>query len=274
MALASYFGDSPSSGVQSQLAAELGGDRLHCQFRLQTTTRTRGSVGWPGFIDSTMRSRSFLFVALGLLVARSQDADRLRMAENGYIAVNVPLHLGRIGSLSTRTAHPQFVGGLNQVLAAADLGAKIENPYLLMTKGEVAKRLMDLAPRLAWRTISCARPTAGRWQHRTFGNCGYCYPCIIRQAGFHHAGGDQTVYSADPFADIGFYARSEPSSDARSVARFLVEPIKLGDVLATGRLGSFALAQELHEMCQRGFGELGSLFEQRATRKVKGELGL
>ena len=273
VALASHFGDSSSSGVQNQLAAELGGDRLHCQFRLQSMN-IGGSNGWPGFIDSTMRSRSFLFLALGLLVARCQDADRLRMSENGYIAVNVPLHEGRIGSLSTRTAHPQFVDSLNQILATSDLGAKIDNPYLLMTKGEVAKRLMDLAPSLAWRTISCAHPTAGRWQHRTFRNCGYCYPCIIRQAGFHHAGGDQTVYSADPFTDIRFHARSGPSSDARSVARFLVEPLELGDVLATGRIGSFELAEKLHEMCLRGFGELDSLFEQRATRRVKRELGL
>ena len=273
VALASYFGDSSSSRVQSQLAAELGGHCLHCQFRLESMN-IGGSDEWPGFIDPTMRSRSFLFLALGLLVARSQDADRLQMSENGYIAVNVPLHQGRIGSLSTRTAHPQFVDSLNHVLADADLGTKIENPYLLMTKGEVSERLMDLAPHLAWRTISCARPTAGRWQNKTFGNCGYCYPCIIRQAGFHHAGSDQTVYSEDPFTDLDFYTRSEPSSDVRSVARFLVEPIELGDIQATGRIGSFELAQDLHEMCQRGIGELDSLFAQRATQKVKRVLGL
>lgn len=273
VALASCYGDGPSGRVQSQLATNLGGDRLHCQFRLQSIN-AGDSTEWPGFIDSTMRSRSFLFLALGLLVARSLDADRLRMSENGYIAVNVPLHEGRIGSLSTRTAHPQFVDSFNQILADAGLGAKIENPYLLMTKGEVAERLMDLAPNLAWRTISCAHPTADRWQKGTFRNCGYCYPCIIRQSGFHHVGGDQTVYSDDPFTDIYFYTKSKRSSDARSVARFLVEPIEVDDVLATGRIGSFELAQDLHEMCLRGFGELQSLFEQRATRKVKGELGL
>ena len=75
-----------------------------------------------------------------------------------------------------------------------------------MTKGEVTECLMRHASHVAWSTISCSHPSAGRWRREPFGNCGYCYPCIIRQAGFHRFGNDETTYSVDPFSDIKFYA--------------------------------------------------------------------
>ena len=271
--LVSYFGDGSTGRLQQFLARDLGSADQHYRFRVVGSS-AGAFTDWPGFVDSTMRSRSLLFIALGLLVARTHLVDQLQMAENGYIALNVPLHAGRVGSLSTRTAHPQFVNGLNETIAAADLGANIVNPYLLMTKGEVTERLDALAPDLAPLTISCARPTAARWTGRGFRNCGYCYPCIIRRAGFHHAGNDQTHYWIDPFTDVGFYWDGVRPRDIRSVARFLLEPASLGDVMATGKLGTFDMAQELHRMHERGATELNDLFSDRASNAVLDELGL
>ncbi len=271
--LVSYFGDSTSGSLQQRFARDLGSAQQQYGFRISGSSAD-AFADWPGFVDSTMRSRSLLFIALGLLVAGTHLVDQLQMAENGYIALNVPLHSGRIGSLSTRTAHPQFVNGLNETIATASLGASIVNPYLLMTKGEVTERLNALAPDLAPLTISCARPTAARWAGQGFLNCGYCYPCIIRQAGFHHAGDDQTHYWIDPFTDVGFYRDGVKRRDIRSVARFLLEPASLGDVMATGRLGTFEMAQELHRMHERGATELNNLFMDRASEAVLDELGL
>ena len=273
MTLVSYFNEGPTAHRQDQLIAELGADRPHCRFRIQRI-KTDRSDSSPDYSDRTTRSRSLLFLALGLLVARAHGAERLQMAENGYIAVNVPLHDGRIGSLSTRSAHPQFVDSLNRLIADADLGAKVENPYLLMTKGDVAERLVEHSPEAAWATISCAHPAAGRWRRLSFGNCGYCYPCIIRQAGFHRIGGDRTVYSVDPFTDISLYDKSAQSSDARAVARFLLDPVRVGDIMATGCVGTFEMAHQLHRMHKRGVEELRSLFEERSTLAIKERLGL
>ena len=138
VALASYYDDGSTGHLQNQLVETLGSDHPHCRFRIEWPNRP-GSANRPNPKERTIRSRSLLFLALGLLVARAQGARRLQMAENGYIALNVPLHHGRIGSLSTRSAHPQFVDSLNQVIGGTDLGIQIENPYLLMTKGEVTE---------------------------------------------------------------------------------------------------------------------------------------
>lgn len=273
VALASYYDDGPSGHRQKQLVARLGSDHPHCRFRVEWTDTASNAQGLQPQ-EPTTRSRSFLFLALGLLVACAQGATRLRMAENGYVALNVPLHTGRIGSLSTRSAHPQFVDGLNQVIRDAEMGIKIENPYLFKTKGEVIECIMQHVPHIAWDTISCAHPTAGRWRGQSFSNCGYCYPCIVRQAGFHRNGDDETVYSIDPFTELSFYNGSSRSSDIRSVARFMLDPVQLGDILATGRVSSFTVAQELYAMYQRGVEELGDLFEARTSSAVKEKLGL
>lgn len=265
--LVSYFGDGPTSKLQQSLSTTLSAD--HHRFRLITTPATTLHFG-----ESSTRSRSFLFLALAILVARCNDVHVISMAENGFIAINVPLHAGRIGSLSTRTAHPHYVTSLNRLLAGAGVGAAVRNPYLTLTKGEVTDRLRDHAPDDIATTISCAHPI-GRWAGQGFRNCGYCYPCMIRQAGIHHGGDDPTTYAEDPFGDITFYARHRhAASDIKSVARALLDTPTIGDVLATGPIGSYGLATELHDMRVRGVGELKALFDDRLTPRVRRELGL
>ena len=269
VALVSYFGDGPTSNLQEVLAQALGMTAKHTRFRIITT-----GAEYPRFVESTMRSRSFLFLALAILVASAEGVDRVQMAENGYIAVNVPLHQGRIGSLSTRTAHPHYVASMNGLLAKAEVGVQIDNPFLRMTKGEVCGRLWSLAPQLLYQSISCAHPV-GRWAGEGFRNCGYCYPCIIRQAGIHACGVDKTPYAEDPFADSTFYDRHrQATSDVRSVARALVEQPRFGDVLATGPLSSYELAEELYGVYARGHRELRTLFEERCSIKVRRDLGI
>ena len=272
MALVSHFGDGPTGKLQANLAKQLGA-RRHYGFRLQRTG-SEGREGWPDSDTQTTRSRSFLFLALGLLIARTHRSALLRMPENGYIAVNVPLHAGRIGSLSTRSAHPEFVDRLNKVIATADLGARVENPYLFMTKGEVSERLLGCAPHLAWSSVSCAHPTAGRWRRLPFGHCGYCYPCIIRRAGFNHAGEDRTRYGSDPLGDSSFYEAGTGQADIRSIARFLLDPVEVTDIRATGRIGTTEAAEILHQMVRRGQDEIRRLFAARATPEVRARLGL
>ena len=66
--------------------------------------------------EKTFRSRSLLFIALGMYVARSiGDQIPLLMPENGAIALNVPLTPSRRGSCSTRTAHPFFLNTLRKI---------------------------------------------------------------------------------------------------------------------------------------------------------------
>ena len=150
--------------------------------------------------DVQMRTRSFNFLAYGALVGATLAQLRVTGApvelfvpENGLIALNPPMTPRRIGSLSTRTTHPHFLGLFQQVLDAVGLPVRVTNPYSLKTKGEMLIECVDQANIniLAVETVSC-----GKWK-RSHQQCGKCVPCIIRRASFHAAGmPDTTNYHA------------------------------------------------------------------------------
>jgi 7-cyano-7-deazaguanine synthase in queuosine biosynthesis len=140
--------------------------------------------------DITMRSRSFNFLALAAVaasvVAEVTDANLvpLIVPENGFIALNAPLTPRRVGSLSTRTTHPYFLGKIQSVLDQIGIPATISNPYEFKTKGEMFRECLNpLALRnAAPETMSCSN-----WKRKRMA-CGRCVPCLIRRASFEFAG--------------------------------------------------------------------------------------
>lgn len=99
--------------------------------------------------DITMRSRSFNFLALAAVaasvVAVVTDANLvpLIVPENGFIALNAPLTPRRVGSLSTRTTHPYFLGKIQSVFDQIGIPATISNPYEFKTKGEMFRECLN-----------------------------------------------------------------------------------------------------------------------------------
>lgn len=156
--------------------------------------------GWLGRgNDVQMRTRSFNFLAMGVLMASGLikpgvQRTTLFVPENGLIALNPPLTPRRIGALSTRTTHPYYLDLVQQVLNAVGIPVDLENPYAHLTKGEMMTSCLDpvrLAA-MAARTVSC-----GKWKRRGE-QCGRCVPCLIRRAAFHGAGWkDATQYQPE-----------------------------------------------------------------------------
>ena len=139
--------------------------------------------------DVQMRTRSFNFLAMGVLMASAlvgPGANRrtLFVPENGLIALNPPLTPRRIGALSTRTTHPYYLHLVQRILDQVGLLVDIENPYADKSKGEMMKGCLDQARlgQIADRTVSC-----GKWKRKRT-QCGRCVPCLIRRAAYHGAG--------------------------------------------------------------------------------------
>ncbi len=62
---------------------------------------------------------------------------------------------------------------------------KVINPFAFQTKREMVQQFIAAPGFLEniHKTISCSHPCNGRWQGKTEPeNCGYCYPCLIRQS--------------------------------------------------------------------------------------------
>lgn len=152
--------------------------------------------------DTTMRGRSLNFLAFAAVAASAlrnggHDADvEIIVPENGFIALNPPATLRRLGSLSTRTTHPHFLGRMEGILREVGLPVRLVNPYRHMTKGEMIRSCadQDILRRIAATSVSC-----GKWK-RTRMQCGKCVPCLIRRASFHAAG-----WASDPteYSDLG-----------------------------------------------------------------------
>ena len=141
-----------------------------------------------------MRSRSLLYLALGLAAAAGFGAATpLIIPENGWISLNPPLTINRLGSCSTRTTHPYFLEQLTGLWREAGLANPLVNPYQDLTKGEMVRgcRNRELLEQLFGMSVSCARPVVSRWQGGAAGACGYCYPCLMRRAALHTLGWDR-----------------------------------------------------------------------------------
>lgn len=152
---------------------------------------------WAGADDDSQRTRSFQFLALGALASEAVARYRklatadLFVCENGLIALNPPLTPRRIGSHSTRTAHPHFLSSVQALFDRVGIPVAVSNPYRYQTKGEMAAAHASQRDfsNFATETVSC-----GKWKRRNQ-QCGRCVPCLIRRASFHAAGvADGTDY--------------------------------------------------------------------------------
>lgn len=148
--------------------------------------------------EESTRSRSLMFFAHAIAIASGMGHHvDLYVPENGVISLNIPLTPMRLGSLSTRTTHPYFMGLLQQLLNELSLDVTLINPYQFLTKGEMMRGCKDKAylDCMYHKTLSCSHPDQGRWTGDNAGHCGECLPCTIRKAAIHKAGlTDNSIY--------------------------------------------------------------------------------
>lgn len=150
--------------------------------------------------EDTSRARSFLFLTLGLTIANSlADNIEFIIPENGLISLNVPLTSTRLSSHSTRTTHPFYLDTFKKILVGIGIDNPISNPYQFCTKGEMMAQCKNQqVMKLSYeKTLSCSHPDNSRFTkgQRPGIHCGYCVPCIIRQASENKSGNNKTQYA-------------------------------------------------------------------------------
>jgi 7-cyano-7-deazaguanine synthase in queuosine biosynthesis len=245
---------------QAAFASRIGGGLNHLQLNHNAHT--------PGNQESSQRARSLIFIAFAVLAAttlqcyRSDPSVPVYVCENGFIAINPPLTGGRLGSLSTRTAHPEFLARVQYLLDAAGLRVELRNPYSDKTKGEMLRNCLDqvLLKAEAVRSTSC-----GRFQRFNYRQCGRCVPCQVRRAAFMVWRGvpDTTGYVYEPLGnDDSDHAGFD---DVRSVAMALTAVAGGGlDAWLSNALGSPMIENRavLRAMVKRALAELKMLHER------------
>ncbi|GLS81042.1 7-cyano-7-deazaguanine synthase [Paracoccus marinus] len=138
--------------------------------------------------EATQRSRSFLFAALGQVVARMFGAHQQNFFENGIIGHNLSLSPQVVGTMATRTTHPLALRKLEHLmmLVGDGSGAAIRNPYQWLTKTDVVRRIAehDAADQIR-HAVSC---TSIREQNTLHTHCGACSQCLDRRFAMLAAG--------------------------------------------------------------------------------------
>lgn len=216
----------------------------------------------PGDREDSQRARSFVFIALATLVATALSTYAtgpevtMYLCENGFIAINPPLSANRVGSLSTRTAHPEYLRLLQQIMFAADLRVRIVNPYLRHTKGEMLKGCHDqkMLKQLAQQSTSC-----GRFQRYGYTQCGRCVPCQVRRAALvAWQGADRTGYYYEDFERDSLFAYDDVRAVAMAIAQVQSEGLDSWIGSALANIPS-ADRQGIRSMLERGLQELERL---------------
>lgn len=218
--------------------------------------------------ESTTRGRSFLFFSLGAVAASGFGKSvRLWVPENGLIALNVPLDPLRLGSNSTRTTHPFYMGRWNQILNELGIPAQVDNPYWNRTKGEMVAECKnhELLKKVLSVSLSCSSPSKGRWQGLGVQHCGYCLPCLIRRAALEKAlgrGRDPTSYASGSLRSRILSSRRAEGKQIRSLqvamARLSKNPgLERFLIHKPGPLsGDVSRLRELAHVYRRGMAEL------------------
>ena len=233
----SHGGEGAVSAPQRDLFKELAAsysDGEHEPRRIRIGMAFNDEIARGIRREDTTRGRSFLFIALAAMAGSGLGRRfELEVPENGLIALNVPLDPVRLGSLSTRTTHPYYLHRWNELLTTVGIDGAIVNRYYNKTKGEMMDGCLNpnLLRKVAGASLSCAHPSAGRWDKSATGrlsHCGHCVPCIIRQAAFDHAwgrGNDPTGYRVD----IHGQRLSTKTAEGKQVRAFQYAVAHLGD---------------------------------------------
>ncbi|MFI8696789.1 queuosine biosynthesis protein queC [Dietzia maris] len=216
--------------------------------------------------ESSSRSRSLLFVALGVAVASSRQATTLFVPENGFTSLNLPLHPNRAGALSTRSTHPETFYRVNTLLHTLGLTVSVSNPFATYTKGEEMSLVADRQPPAGWErtaglTVSCSKLDGARIKGgNSTMNCGLCYACITRRGAFIAANiGDSTIYLSDNLTGTARTELLERRYSDRAAVSYATTRGIDDDAIDAGTWPPDADLDAISDLAKRGLAELGTV---------------
>lgn len=165
--------------------------------------------------EHTQRTRSFLYSAVGAVVAESVKASGVRFFENGIVSLNLPVADEVLRARASRTTHPHaldMLGRLHSMIMGRTF--TIDNPYLLNTKTEIVSKIAENGgTSLICHTRSCSHTF---FKTKTQPHCGACSQCIDRRFAVLGA----RLESYDPATDYEVDVFSGPRKEGieRSIA--------------------------------------------------------
>lgn len=233
--------------------------------------------------EYTQRTRSFLYFSLACLVAYQCGLNTVRFYENGEISINIPLLPQNIGALLTRTTHPKFIKDFSH-FAEIVFKRKFEliNPFIFMTKGEVAKKMDDNGcGELIGASVSCAHT----WKLTKLHNhCGTCSQCVDRRFAIESMGlthyDTLASYQNDFFLDeiddkygdkacVVGYVRTALDIDEMNIDQFRIKYSELSDCVCHFDLFPLVVYEKLFDLFRRLSGQVMKVLKSKMAENLK-----
>lgn len=166
--------------------------------------------------DTTQRSRSLLFAAIGHAVAQAFGSKHLSFFENGIVSHNLPISQQVVTTMATRTTHPRTIDLLNRLLALISPDStQLTNAYAWMTKLEVVERISHFdGTAMISTAVSC---THVRDQTTLHTHCGACSQCLDRRFAILAAGLETHDPGESYLTNVLFGARDSEASRTLAV---------------------------------------------------------
>lgn len=263
--LLSHWDWSVHAGIQTTLVALLN-KRFkttvpHVQINLGRMSKQIGGSPFPD--EASRRSRSLLFITLGLAAAVSRGST-LWVPENGFTSLNPPLAPERLGALSTRTTHPMFLQELSAILTEVGAWAHFSSPFADMTKGEMFRSIANMIGREAATDVlspthSCSHARlGGMFGMSPSTHCGLCLGCLVRRGAFIASEiEDRTVYLAShlPEPQRHKFLTTVARDDIEAARYAATSQLGPADILSMQLPDGFDLESGL-DLMRRGLAEI------------------
>jgi len=211
-------------------------NNLFARFECRIGARNNNDFPFPSDQEreETQRTRSLIFLALAVLTARRCGFHQVVViAENGQLAIHLPLTAARISAFSTHTANPEYVdliGGVFSKLLNFDV--TLTNPFLYSTKAEVVQHLNGIPDAIVEESVSCwkASRVSGGPNH-----CGFCVPCLVRRVALEANDRRCTRFQRDIFTE-NIVGLPVDDDGKRNLMEFCEFVLSFSPAVSNGRL--------------------------------------
>lgn len=246
-----------SSHSQREFAKRLGDEENHIQWSQK--------MHCPGGeLEISTRGRSIVFFAFAAIASSAITSSggfpvEIIVPENGFISINIPLNSGRIGSFSTKTTHPIYIKGIQDIFDSLGINIRLVLPYQFKTKGEmiIECKNQGLLKELIAESISC-----GKYSKHGHMHCGRCVPCMVRRSAFLKANMQDTTVKGYKFENLSQAGLMHGANDVGAMASACFKYRQYGIHTIIG--GSLSFAQRSNRkdyegVISRGFEEIEQL---------------
>ena len=214
----------------NELKQKMGLDDLITQianFHFVISDRNPNNDKRNMFQERSRRSRPILYLSFAAAIAFDLGISTIRINENGYMAINLPITGFKKGVDLSRHAHPEAIKQFEDILNEINpnsIPIKIENPFFYYTKTQQLQILTGVSEFING-TKSCEYGgqqiatviSAMRKKGINTENvreCGLCIPCLVRRTAVTGNGfSENNNHYAFDIKDSSIYENQNIKSD-------------------------------------------------------------